>query len=390
MRHPDEGTIHAWLDGALSADEAAQVEAHVKDCPQCQAAVAEARGFIAASSRILTALDDAPRAVIPAAAPRRRVQPWMWRVAATVLVVAGGTLLLFRDRGGWRRGEYGTGAARVESRQSNTGSAAALPTPDSAAGRGAVVQRAPGVSLAPPQSRSATALSFTPSPSRDDIARNPGAPGAEPARADPRTTPTARLRAESTAPATAPAPTPAPAGAADTSAMSRSPTVATMDFAASAAPRVVETKRVVGRTQTFYEIAPGDTVVLEEQFSAELNEVVVTGAAGRIVADNQRALSKPARPAGKAAPMAARPAPEAPPVAEPQMQTTAAMAPSVAGAAEPRDAQRTEIRRISWLDPSTGRVLVLSGRHSQEELQEIRRRIQRLRDNAAPSNRNPE
>jgi anti-sigma factor RsiW len=59
MQHPDEGTIHSWLDGALSADETARVEAHVKDCPECAAAVAEARGFIAASSRILTALDNA-------------------------------------------------------------------------------------------------------------------------------------------------------------------------------------------------------------------------------------------------------------------------------------------------------------------------------------------
>src|ERR1700704_6527902 len=68
MQHPDEGTIHSWLDGALSADEAARVEAHVKDCPECAAAVAEARGFIAGASRILTALDNAPRGVIPGAA----------------------------------------------------------------------------------------------------------------------------------------------------------------------------------------------------------------------------------------------------------------------------------------------------------------------------------
>src|SRR5690242_14055641 len=98
MQHPDEGTIHAWLDGALSAEEAAHVDAHVKDCPQCQAAVAEARGFIAASSRILTALDNAPRGVIPATSPKKSVQPWVWRIAATVLVVAGGTLLLTRPR----------------------------------------------------------------------------------------------------------------------------------------------------------------------------------------------------------------------------------------------------------------------------------------------------
>src|SRR6202008_996108 len=97
MQHLGEGTIHSWLDGALSADEAARVEAHVKECAQCQAAVAEARGFIAASSRILTALDNAPRGVIPAAAQKKRMNTFAWRVAATVLVVAAGTLVVVRN-----------------------------------------------------------------------------------------------------------------------------------------------------------------------------------------------------------------------------------------------------------------------------------------------------
>ncbi len=60
MRHLDEGTIHAWLDGALGAEEAARVDAHVGSCARCADAVAEARGLIAASSRILTALDQVP------------------------------------------------------------------------------------------------------------------------------------------------------------------------------------------------------------------------------------------------------------------------------------------------------------------------------------------
>ena len=65
MRHLDEGTIHTWLDGQLPRDEAAVVEGHVAECRQCADAVAEARGFIAASSRILTALDGVPRDVAP-------------------------------------------------------------------------------------------------------------------------------------------------------------------------------------------------------------------------------------------------------------------------------------------------------------------------------------
>src|SRR5258705_36373 len=99
MQHLDEGTIHAWLDGALSPDEAARVEAHVAECPQCAAAVAEARGFIAASSRILTALDHVPRGVVPVARPARWSNPAMWRAAAGVLVVAGGSLVVVRNTG---------------------------------------------------------------------------------------------------------------------------------------------------------------------------------------------------------------------------------------------------------------------------------------------------
>lgn len=105
MQHPDEGTIHSWLDEALSAEESAGVESHVAGCEQCKAAVAEARGFIAASTRILTALDDVPGGVIPAAAAavpapvRKRDLRVLWRAAAAVLVVAGGSLVVLRDGG---------------------------------------------------------------------------------------------------------------------------------------------------------------------------------------------------------------------------------------------------------------------------------------------------
>src|SRR6476659_7220406 len=71
MQHLDEGTIHAWLDEQLPRDEAQQVEAHVAECRQCADAVAEARGLIAASSRILMALDSVPREVLQkSTAPR--------------------------------------------------------------------------------------------------------------------------------------------------------------------------------------------------------------------------------------------------------------------------------------------------------------------------------
>jgi len=118
MQHLDEGTIHAWLDGQLPRDEAARVEAHVAECRECADAVAEARGLIAASSRILTALDDVPRVgsanrhqpfspeggaapLTEEQAPARERARRRWfsapsLAAAAAIVVAVGTLTLMR------------------------------------------------------------------------------------------------------------------------------------------------------------------------------------------------------------------------------------------------------------------------------------------------------
>lgn len=110
MTHLDEGTIHAWLDGALDAARSREIEAHVASCAQCSAAVAEARGLIAGASRILGALDDVPGGVIPrggsaasgtlrnaAAAPptnaaRKARGPWRvtrWASGIAAVLVAG-------------------------------------------------------------------------------------------------------------------------------------------------------------------------------------------------------------------------------------------------------------------------------------------------------------
>jgi anti-sigma factor RsiW len=99
MQHPDEGTIHAWLDAALPLQDAAQLEAHLAGCPQCAAAIAEARGLIAASSRIVSSLDSVPAGIIPTATPVRN--RWYaraeFRVAAGVLIVAATSLTLMRE-----------------------------------------------------------------------------------------------------------------------------------------------------------------------------------------------------------------------------------------------------------------------------------------------------
>lgn len=105
MQHPDEGTIHAWIDGALDADSARELEAHVATCAECARVVAEARGLVAASSRILTALDNVPGDVIPGARPakpqqvrRFQMTPFWMRTAAAVLIVAGSSALFFTGK----------------------------------------------------------------------------------------------------------------------------------------------------------------------------------------------------------------------------------------------------------------------------------------------------
>jgi len=106
MQHLDEGTIHAWLDGALPTPEAEQVAKHAAECATCAAAVADARGIIAGSARIVAALDDVPGGVIPGggkATPRAsgssawrrlRLTPGRAALAATILLAVSTTLTL--------------------------------------------------------------------------------------------------------------------------------------------------------------------------------------------------------------------------------------------------------------------------------------------------------
>ena len=109
MQHLDEGTIHAWIDGELPPDEAARVEAHVQSCAACGAMVAEARGLVAASSRIVSALDALPGAQrgvtpdgVPAFAARKAPRRWatsrVTTAIAATLGLAAGVVLFFRGK----------------------------------------------------------------------------------------------------------------------------------------------------------------------------------------------------------------------------------------------------------------------------------------------------
>lgn len=105
MQHLDEGTIHAWLDGALPADESTGVERHVAQCKECASLVAEARGMMAGASRIVSALDVVPGGVIPKSSRAKSSSGSLWRALrltpsraalAATLVIAASTVLTLR------------------------------------------------------------------------------------------------------------------------------------------------------------------------------------------------------------------------------------------------------------------------------------------------------
>lgn len=136
MQHPDEGVVHAWLDGELPEDQANEIAAHMSDCPECSAMVAEARGLIAASTRILTVLDNVPAGVIPEEAGRlpapARRRRWYDRTdihaAAALLIVAGASFLAVQRNSGASR-ETLMAADKIQSAPASVADRAAMEPP---------------------------------------------------------------------------------------------------------------------------------------------------------------------------------------------------------------------------------------------------------------------
>jgi len=188
MQHLDEGTIHAWLDGELPSAEREDAEAHVSRCEQCAAAVAEARGFIAASSRILTALDAVPGGVLPAAegspapagkrTPARFTVSRAWMAAAAVLILSTATAIAVRPRSD---NDATTLAQRDEMRASHADTPVSTPA------------AAPAMAAAPNEKKNANAVSSgAPAPKPAALAEerqrsvDKGAGALSPARKDAR------------------------------------------------------------------------------------------------------------------------------------------------------------------------------------------------------------
>lgn len=108
MQHLDEGTIHAWLDRALSPREGDDIARHVAECAACAERIARERGVIAGASRIVSALDVARGNVVPAngsAAPvslwrRLHLTPARAALAASLLVAASAMFAVRHDTQG--------------------------------------------------------------------------------------------------------------------------------------------------------------------------------------------------------------------------------------------------------------------------------------------------
>lgn len=226
----DEGLVHAWLDGELDAVEAARVERLVAEDAEWAAAAAEARGLVAASSRILGALDVVAGDVIPRGGsaagtaagsaasafgesrvlkhqltPRRVVPAWM-RIAAGFVLVAG---VAYLGRG---RGDIGTSPTVVDEVAADAVADADAPA------RIAGTPTAPPIAEAvvAPRAEQESKLSVVVKQSEADRSR----------REAPSPVATMLPPEERTASAAVPAPAPAP-NAATTAAATATPSAAT-------------------------------------------------------------------------------------------------------------------------------------------------------------------
>ncbi|HWL38721.1 MAG TPA: zf-HC2 domain-containing protein [Gemmatimonadaceae bacterium] len=366
MQHPDEGIIHSWLDGALSAEDAAQLESHVAGCERCRTAVAEARGFVAASSRILTALDDVPRGVVPAAAPRKGDLRVVWRAAAAMLIVAGGSFVVMRE--GEDNPEMASSPTAAVFREATAPAASADSAADGAPGQ--------GVDARPAAPARARADRPAPSVAGDQRAENSVAQSyaaeAAPAAAQPSIGSDVVLK------------TGMVAGVGST--------------AGPVAPlKVVRIEPRIGERRTIYEVAEGDTVTFTETESLRLEEVVVTSATGVAGEASTAQRQSGARGARSVAPItdraaAAPPPPPAPPVdslrrRDTVVANTGVMAKAAAAPISAVTSLAAQTNTINWTDASTGKKLSLSGKVSVARLQEIKLRIEKER--AASGSRAP-
>ena len=363
MQHPDEGTIHAWLDGALTPAEAAEVETHAASCATCRDAVAEARGLIAASSRIVSALDAVPAGVIPVRPSVKR--PWyastQLRAAAAVVFVAGASMILFNRQGDEPLSELSQRAISASSAEATAPDtmvmleqgAATEAQPTAQANSS---QKAATGSRDRTENRTADGNLRMAAPSRDQAAHT-GSTVAENTVAD-AAPPSVSAAPPVTASAPAVAPAPAPPVEAERLVAGKSITVSPVVVTGSVSGvqeiaddlRVLGVDSLSGARVTRYRIATGAELVL--------TETVISG---------RGAVARERRFDAARAPAAPPPAPAA----------AAAMPPATVGQAIRAEAAALPpLETLTWTDAQAGKAYSLSGRVSKETLEQVRVRLQ--------------
>lgn len=395
MQHPDEGMIHAWIDGALTVDEAASVESHAGHCDECSAAIAEARGLVAASSRILLALDDVPRGVIPAAGPR----PRSWyarnelRAAAAVLLVASASLVL--TRGGLDAPSTMQDVAALATDTSEVTAPPEARSMNSAPAQAREKLESRAANVERPKARDETAVDAMAqqgaTTSRADISSRPSAsefsvpPAEAPRSSAPAPAPVAPMLRDRNAVATNEADLSAKAGggaASVGSASARRPgssharlsegvvTGATSKAATSAPANVT----VVGVTPL--RIVRADTAKRVKTIVYEATKGIEVTFTETEPVDFSQKSSIEGRAAGAA--IVTPSAPLAPP----------AINAPVSVAARAQTAMRAvPINTISWADSATGRTYTLAGALPRGELEALKARIVAQRKPGFPPSR---
>jgi cell division protein FtsN len=98
MSHPDEGVLQELLDGELAPAEAAVIRIHLAGCAACAAALQELEAMQAEADAIVARLPlDPPLEQLALRAPAPRVNLRMIGLAASVVLVAGTSWMLFRS-----------------------------------------------------------------------------------------------------------------------------------------------------------------------------------------------------------------------------------------------------------------------------------------------------
>ncbi|MEP6509827.1 MAG: zf-HC2 domain-containing protein, partial [Gemmatimonadales bacterium] len=353
MQHPDEGMIHTWLDGELPAEESAAMESHVATCQQCASAVAEARGFMAGASRIVSALDIVPGGVIPVAKPRQK--PWyassQFRAAAAVLVVAGASLLVVKKENPTQlvlapvNAPLAERAATPSAQTGTTNSAATLASPEPA-----VEDRAQSVAPVEASSDPLAKESAATAKARQNAAEkaspvNDVARRDEVARSDQKDALTGKVGGAATGFATATAQATTKAFEQRKTSDAVKPTIATGGSGMSE-PRLIRVDSAKTPRQSFYAMASGATLVLTEIEAPEF--------AGRGASEAAPAPARKTMGAPRNAPTTTRAmSPPSAPVPDP-------MIPFPVGASSQAAAKAT-INTITWFDATGLRRYILSG-----------------------------